>query len=93
MTTGAWETDLAKLISKKSGIQGAVGTTIGTVITTSPLKISILDGMVILQSDIHDIFLPDREGGNTVLRVGDQVSIIADSSDSIFFIIDKVKKA
>lgn len=53
--TGAWDTDLANIVRSRE--QNPVGATVGHVVGLSPLSISILGGEIIIQSDVHEIYI------------------------------------
>lgn len=91
-----WGVEFAKIL-KSYETHEKIGAVQGEVAQITPdFIISILDGEVILNSKIHDIFVSKRNRGESnlvdSLMVGDLVLVIADESDSIFYILDRVEK-
>lgn len=89
--TGAWQTDLANMMKTKK--EHHIGATVGRVVDKSPLSIAIMDGDIIIQSDVHRIFVDDSLGRILPeLQVGDNVFVIPDDSQQVFFVLNKLKK-
>lgn len=137
-----WGVEFASLFKNLEQSE-KIGAVIGEIVGVDPLVVSILDGEVILNSSIHNIYIStniiesysrefdssgdivfsDSDCGTTTtdgryahshtvsslnvntkyslngqismtdgVSVGDLVLVVADESDSVFFIISKLKK-
>lgn len=94
--SNSWGVEFAQIL-KKYEVNEKIGAVQGEVVQITPdFIISILDGEVILNSKIHDIFVSKRgrSDSNLInsLYVGDIVLVIADESDSVFYILDRIEK-
>lgn len=143
VSSNKWGVEFASLF-KSLEKKEQVGAVIGEVVGIEPLVVSILDGEIILNSTIHDIYIStniiesygrkfdssgninfsDSNCGTTTsdgryshtheiaslnvstsytldgditmtdgINTGDLVLVIADESDSVFFIVSKLQKA
>lgn len=83
-----WEYGLAKMLKERNN-KSRIGACIGKVVGINPLKVSILDGQVILQES--QLYICNNLL-NFELKQGDEVLIIPAENEQVFFIIDKVMK-
>ena len=91
-----WDIELAKMFKERDNPNN-IGPLIGKVVAEKPLKISILNGMVVLQErqlykcqHIKDHYYDNIK--DTDLFLNDEVFLIPAEGEQIFFIIDKVQK-
>lgn len=83
----SWETDLA-LEFKSRNNPKPIGAVLGKVTSSSPLKINILDGQVLLDETNSYVCEKALSAG---LIQGDLVLVIPSGDEQSFFIIDIVK--
>lgn len=81
-----WDTELAKELIKRNNKKG-IGSCIGTVLQEAPLKISIMNGKIII----------DRANGYICSNIiafkqGDKVLVNSSEDDQTFFIAGILRK-
>lgn len=102
-----WDVGLASMFKERDNKE-KIGPCIGKVVSPKPLKISILDGMIVLAKDklyISEILLDTYKrkckinGGTEssfeftdTLKVDDKVLLIPFESEQLFTIVCKIKK-
>lgn len=92
-----WASQLAKIL-KENRPQEAIGNVIGNVVSTSPLVISILDGNILINSEVHQIYLADdltKETSSVCcskIQAGDSVLVSTDVNEEVFFVTDRLVK-
>lgn len=91
-----WDIELAEMFKARDNPNN-IGPLIGKVVAEKPLKISILDGMVILQENqlykckhMQNHYYDSIKGTDLILN--DEILLIPAEGEQIFFIIDKVQK-
>lgn len=82
----SWENELAREFTKRDN-KSPLGAVVGTVITVNPLRISILGGNIILNSD--KLYMCSNVA-NVILNDKDQVLCLPADGGRTFFIVDKV---
>ena len=77
---------LAKEIQKRNN-KNRIGQQVGKVLSISPLKVSICDGMIILDDEIEAVCQ-----AATFLKEGDEVLVEPNEDEQSFVVIDRVRK-
>ncbi len=76
-----WDVELAKKFKQRDN-KPSIGMLIGQIICTEPLKVSILEGKVILDNPYRC--------NNYIPNIGDSVVCLPDSTGQTFVVFDKV---
>lgn len=91
-----WDVGMAKLFKDRNN-KDAIGNVIGKVVSEKPLKIAILNGLVLLDKEqlyksehIHTHYYDDIK--KIDLFINDEVLLIPTSNEQSFYIIDKIQK-
>ena len=76
--------DLAKELKKRNNVK-RIGNLLGTVLSTSPIRIGILGNAAILDSS-NSLLCRNATG----LTIGNRVLVISDADGQFFYIVDKI---
>lgn len=79
-----WDVGLAKMLKERDN-KNSIGPCTGKVVGINPLKISILDGQIILQQ-----YQLIRCAHVVSLIINDEVLVIPAENEQVFFIVGKV---
>jgi hypothetical protein len=77
----SWDIDLAKEFKKRDN-KTPIGFTFGEIISINPLRVSVFEGKMILDSPYRC--------SNYTATLGDTVLCLADSTGQVYTVIDKV---
>lgn len=83
-----WAAEISKMLKERDN-KSRVGPVTGKVVSISPVKISILDGLVILEKD--NLYICDGSSEFNYLN-GDELLLIPAESEQVFFIVSKAIK-
>jgi len=87
-----WDIELAKAFKKRDN-KSYIGAIVGTLISTAPVSISILDGNAILQE--KHLYISETVSSKIELETataGSNVLLIPNATENKWFIIDTITK-